>query len=144
MIIIIAASTATKGAAPSTIPTTTPGTEAVTSEASKSTTRATKTHSVISNTCVLVLVYFGLASLGAYFVNVGEKFYEFPGTISHVETLVFTLLVNVIEVTKHLNRGDVGAGIVYYPFATIFDEVLEELECLIGISQSDGGGPDGR
>ena len=44
--------------------------------------------------------------------------------------LVLALVINVVEVPKHYDRGHVRMGIIYDSFTPVLDDVLEQLQCL--------------
>ena len=42
-----------------------------------------------------------------------------------VDTLIFALVINVVEISQHFHGRDVGAGVIDDTFAPIFDEVFQ-------------------
>jgi hypothetical protein len=47
-----------------------------------------------------------------------------------VYSLIFTLLVNVVEISQHLESGDMGSGIVDDSLRPMLDEVFQQLKGL--------------
>jgi hypothetical protein len=69
---------------------------------------------------------------GQRFVSLGEA----EGTAKSanqkrtVDSLILALLINVVEVSQHLDGRNVRPGVVNDPLRSILDEVLEEDESL--------------
>ena len=47
-----------------------------------------------------------------------------------IDTLIFTLLVDVVEVPQHLDGADVGARVVDNALTAVLHEVLKQLKSL--------------
>lgn len=52
---------------------------------------------------------------------------------STVDPLVFSLLVDVMEIAKHFYRANVRTSIINNPFAAVLDNVFEKLECFVDL-----------
>ena len=51
-----------------------------------------------------------------------------------VDALVFALVVDVVEVAKDLDRGEVRAGLVDHTLRAVLHNVFEELERLVDLA----------
>jgi hypothetical protein len=47
-----------------------------------------------------------------------------------IQPLVFALLVDVVEVAKHFDGGDVRPRVVHHALGPVLDEIFEQLEGL--------------
>lgn len=66
-------------------------------------------------------------------LEVAEQLCELLAPVPDVDSLVFALVVNVVEVAQHLDHGEVAARVVNHTFRAVFDEVFEQLK---GLTQS--------
>lgn len=41
-----------------------------------------------------------------------------------IDTLIFALFIDVMEISEHLDRGKMGASIIYNTFTSVLDDVF--------------------
>lgn len=51
-----------------------------------------------------------------------------------IYTLIFALVINVVEVPQHLDRAYMGAGIVHDSLAAVLNQVFKQLQSLVYLS----------
>jgi hypothetical protein len=77
------------------------------------------------NAAVLIFGLPCLLSFCSDHVNIAQHLDKFSGTVSNIDTLVFAVLIDVVELPKHSEEGEVGSGIVDDSFRSVLAEVFQ-------------------
>lgn len=91
------------------------------------------------DTSVFCLVCSGLLSLCSDAVDVAEEIGQLLGAIPDVDALVLAILVDEVELPKHLEEGKVGSGVIDDTFGAVLDQILEQLKGFVDLSPFLGG-----
>lgn len=91
------------------------------------------------DTSVFCLVCPGLLSLCSDAVDVAKEVGQLLGAVPDVDALVLAILVDEVELPQHLEKGEVGSGVIDNTFGAVLDQILEQLEGFVDLSPFLGG-----